>query len=487
MSTSIRSQFCGRTDVRQDVPTIAGLPRRVAVSYTAFIILAFAFYSLAWANAPLTEGDSAGYLRAAQDLADFHVDQLQQRAPGYPVLLVLTGSSQAPTRTLFVVSLWLHFASIWVLGTLLYQGGLTAVWLNLFCALLLLPPFVEPAAYVLSENLAEATLVAGFGSLCLWIRNGRPIWICLSSLAVGYAGLTRPAFQLLAMALAVGLVLLKALCDWIPLKWTQATHGGAALLCVSLLLLGGFASINYRHFKFFGIAPTLGPGLSTKTLRVVERLPDQYAAIREVLVRARDEDLVSGSPHTGHDYIFRAWPELAATTGLDDIQLSESMLRLNLELIKGAPLSYLQEVAWAFGSYWLPSSGVMANFNSRAVHCMWSLTQLSLVTGGACNLMLLLGAVVYVRKCLRFVPRDAVPAADRRFISSQGIVYALAGLIVAYTAAVSCVIQIGTPRYRVPTDSLIVFMFFLGTALWSNLVDLAKTVLSVRSADILET
>ena len=54
--------------------------------------------------------------------------------------------------------------------------------------------------------------------------------------------------------------------------------------------------------------------------------------------------------------------------------------------------------------------------------------------------------------------------------------YGLAGTIVFYTAAISCLVEVGDPRYRVPTDGLIVFMLFLGTDLRRRLVDLAKTV-----------
>ena len=50
------------------------------------------------------------------------------------------------------------------------------------------------------------------------------------------------------------------------------------------------------------------------------------------------------------------------------------------------------------------------------------------------------------------------------------MMYALAGTIVFYTAMVSCVIEVGAPRYRVPTDSLIVFMAFLGIVLWRQLI-----------------
>ena len=86
------------------------------------------------------EPDSASYLRAAQDLADFHVDQLQERAPGYPLFLLLTESSGRLSRLLFFASLSLHFASIWLLGAVLYRFGLRRNFVILFGIILLLPP-----------------------------------------------------------------------------------------------------------------------------------------------------------------------------------------------------------------------------------------------------------------------------------------------------------------------------------------------------------
>jgi hypothetical protein len=60
-------------------------------------------------------------------LSDFWIDELHLRTPGYPLLLLLTGSSQAPTRTLFFTSLLLHFASVWLLASALSCAGLTGL------------------------------------------------------------------------------------------------------------------------------------------------------------------------------------------------------------------------------------------------------------------------------------------------------------------------------------------------------------------------
>src|SRR6187455_402074 len=133
---------------------IGGLPFRVAMLYVLLGLASLAAYGLLWPNAPAIDGDSSQYMDVARDLRDFHIDEVHDRAPGYPALLALTGASDAPTRTLFYVSLLLHFGSVWLLGLALYACGASTRALIAFGILLTLPPYVEPAGYVMTENLA---------------------------------------------------------------------------------------------------------------------------------------------------------------------------------------------------------------------------------------------------------------------------------------------------------------------------------------------
>src|SRR5688500_10245276 len=94
------------SSTRQMSGTVAGLPVRTAIVYASLFVIALWIYSALWSRAPMMVPDSPGYLRTAQALADFHIDQLQDRAPGYPLLLALTGASRYP-RVLFFVSLLL--------------------------------------------------------------------------------------------------------------------------------------------------------------------------------------------------------------------------------------------------------------------------------------------------------------------------------------------------------------------------------------------
>jgi hypothetical protein len=460
----------------ESIRTFAGLPVRSALVYTLLFSLVFLFYSVVWVNAPIMESDSETYMTAAQELTNFRINRLQRRPPGYPLLLVLTSSSQSPNRTLFFVSLSLHFASIWLLAAVLYRAGLREVMLTLFGLVLLLPPYVEPAAYVLSENLTEAMLVAGLVGFVFWILDGKISWLIISTLTTGYAALTRPTYQLLAFAIAAYLATGNFLFHS-TLKWKDVIKGSLILLCGSIVMAGAYAFVNYRKVGYFAVSrPVLGLALTQKTLRVLEQLPDEYAVVRETLIKSRNAKLVTENQHNGYDYIMDAVPELTKITGLQNAQLSNYLLQLNLLLIQKAPLNYVQEVVRAFGSYWFPAAGELANFNSRVIQFLWAMIHFFLIGGFAFNLILLIGATYYMSSSAQLRISNQLRMTEMRSIRFEGLIYGLAGTTVFYSAFVTCLIQEGIPRYRVPIDAFIVFMLFLGTHLWRGLVNLSRSL-----------
>jgi hypothetical protein len=162
--------------------TIAGLPWRLAVAYVLLFAAAFVLYYFLWRNTPAGDGDTPQYLEVAKDLADFSLNSLHDRTIGYPLLLVVTGATAHSTGLLLAVSLLLHLASAWLLAVVLRAAGLGPRWLLVFGGVLVLPPYVEPAGWVLTENLAQFTLVAGFGCLVLGLAPSRIVLLLASGL-----------------------------------------------------------------------------------------------------------------------------------------------------------------------------------------------------------------------------------------------------------------------------------------------------------------
>jgi hypothetical protein len=462
--------------IRHKPHALAGLSTRTTVFYVLLFATSLVFYGLLWPNAPLMQGDSWGYVRVAQDLSQIQIHELQWRTPGYPLLLVLTGSSRAPTRTLFFTSLLLHFASIWLLASALSWIGLTWRALYLFAVLLVLPPFVEYAGYVLAENLTEFMLVVGFVSLTAWLLWSGTTSLVISAVAIAYSGLTRPSYQLLAFVLGGSLLLIPALFHWVPFRYRDMIKPTVVLIVATVVMIGGYCYVNYLKFGFFGTTPQLGFSLSTKTTRVIQRLPDEYRTVREILLKYRDDEMLNrDSTHTGQtDLII---PELSTATGLQIPQLSAYMTRLNLLLIAKAPLEYVREVLWALCTYWLPSSTALANMDSRSLQVLWAILHVLGVGIFAINVIVLIGATIYITMCKRrVVTKDSSLVTNLRMSGLQAFIYIVVGSIVIYSALITCLTGVGDARYRVPTDSLIVFMCFLGVHLWGRLISLAKIV-----------
>ena len=427
------------------------LPIRIAMLYVLLGLAGLAAYGILWSGAPVMDGDSPQYLEVARDLRDFRIDEVHDRAPGYPALLTLTGSTDAPTRTLFYASLFLHFGSVWLLALVLYAGGASPRALMAFAILSALPPYVEPAGYVMTENLAQFALAAGVTGLVMWFRARRLAWLIAASLAIGYAGLTRPVYQLLAFALAAALLFFPRVVRRLGLTYRDAVTAAAVLVVGSAVIVGALCVRNLAAFGYFGVAPTLGFHLSTKTTSLLERLPDEYAVARDILIRERDAQLVKpGGKHNGTQAIWHARDELSKAPGLSTPQLSAYLVKMNLRLIAQSPLEYLEEVGRAFASYWFPAAGRLASMGSSTFRWLWALLHLAVVV-----VLTMTPAIV-----LRAIPtRPSGP-------SYMPAAYLLSAVIVIYLMLLSCFLDIGEPRQRRPTDVLLLFMCVAAVHLW---------------------
>ena len=426
------------------------------------ISLAAILYWIVWSDAPFISSDSLDYMKVGGDLRDGRLDSLHDRTIGYPLLLVLTNSVNEPSRMLYVVQLILHLFSVFLLAYLLIRVMLPRMFIIIFLALSLLPPSMAFTAYVLTETLTEFFLVVGTVLLVLWLEKGntknKTLLLLVSGMALGLLALVRPTYQLLPAVLALILLLLVHYRRTGKKRWLVSI---IATFTLSSLIICGYCTYNYNNFGFFGLAPAFGLHLSTRTSRVVERLPNEYAEVREILVSNRDSTLVERySQHYGENYIWRARPELERITGLDKTELSKYMLKLNLILIKKAPLQYLKDVTSAVSLYWFPSTTKVSNFGSRSVQLLWSVIHF-IVISIFFLVVFLLANLILVKWFLPYEIRRRV------FPKDEGVAVMLPSFIISisiiiYTMLVSTMFEAGHQRYRTPTDLLIFYIVILG-------------------------
>jgi len=212
----------------------------------------------------------------------------------------------------------------------------------------------------------------------------------------------------------------------------------------------------------------MGFMLFTRTLRFLEKIPDQYSEIREALIKERDRGLISrNGSHTATQFMWTGGVKnLVKMTGKRKEDLSKEMLKLNLYLIVSSPLEYLDMVMTSFATMIMPSVTPLSFFGSRFVQLLWSLLHFGLlfviiiclsffiVRNVLFFMQKLIGATYQVLQC---------KAANR---SDEPVVEWTAWIIIIYTAIISCALEVGDPRYLKPVMAFLIMISFLFISQW---------------------
>lgn len=408
--------------------------------------------------------DSKEYLESARELTRFRFDKWSVRPPGYPLFIALAGSAEKPSRLLFFISLGLHFLSIVGMSRVLASLAVPGRVIFSFSLILLMPLYTAHTAFVMAETLSEFLLCFGFWGLWSGLTQDRKGLTGLASLLLAASGLVRPTYQLLPVLLAIALLKIAFFSQDFKIKKKCLVRTAFILAAVMVLVHGAFSLWNFSKSGYLGITPRLGIDLTTRTVDYLERLPEDYRDIREFLIEKRDVQLVRrGSSHTGTQTLFnkQVWRELKEKTGLNDLSLELYLTRLNLLLIKSEPLHYLHAVGKAFISYGFPAIQPGLKMDRGFSQLFWSLFHFGalalflaqlLVFGGQ-GVMALGERFLGIRR--KFFVRDP----------ERKTAYLLAFVIVFYNAVISCAVNVGDPRHRVPSDIFIVFLTVLGFSL----------------------
>ncbi len=457
---------------------VAGLPLWLWAIYFVVSVGAIFFYTSFWPEAPVIHPDSRGYMEVAQDLLDFRLDKEHLRPIGYPLLLMLTHSAYNPTRFLFIVQLMLYILSVGLLLTVVGKiRSLSKVTILAFMMLLFLPPFVAPASYVLTEHLSGFTLVLGTVGLLQWLETRRWFWLLLSLFGFIYAMLTHSIYAFLPPIVAVVLLAIRYAFPWVHLRWRETVLSSIALIGAWFLvsriplsdyLLGTMSSGALKT----SLVTSLGASFSSKTLKVLERLPDEYAVVREILIEERNYDLIHGESHTAASYMNRAAKKVSEVTGLKGKELWEYIAKLNWILIRKAPLHFLQEVLATMTMFWIPAAAETALKGRAVLKALWSSIYLVVFIILWLQILVLGGATVLLKRG-RFIALRRIPSFTEVKLRTLG--YVISWSIISYVWFVSCVIGMGTVRYRQPVETLMVFACFLGFVMMREMTSLIRT------------
>jgi len=453
---------------------------KILLWFMIFAVVGMVLYARLWPDAPYTSPDTQHYLQAADDLRDFHISHLQHRPPGYPLVLILTNSLESPGRLLFFAQMGMHFACIILLATQFARMRIHIGLIGVFALLAFLPPWVAPTACVLSESTAEFFLVLGTTSLLAGLRSGERRWQVVAGTAFAFAALTRPAYQFISIAIIGTLVVLAIANPVFRRKWRTLVSSSICLLLTAAFLIGSLVFYNHKNFGLAGLTPFLGGNLCTRTVRYYERLPDEYAESREILIKHRDEALIKrGSDHNPMMSVWTAIPEIQHKLGLNTADLCNRLVKANLVLIRKAPVNYLIEVGQSIVTYWFPRIGTHASFGSRKVDVLWLLLHF-LILGVIFFYCIILSGAICLARCLS--PRWwAMMGDDDNHSAEQLAAIGITVTIIFYTMVISTTLETGNPRYRSPTDILILALLPLLISTWRQLRRTARQ--GVRDGD----
>lgn len=436
---------------------------RLNLFFAVLLIIAAIIYIIIWPKAPeRVVGDTDEYIWTAKVLQSGNIERPLDRVPGFPALLILTGSG----KPLYFVLLFFHLASITLLLFMMQRLGVSPARRILFTLVAISPGVVSVlCGYIMTEVMTEFVLVFSFVLFAFWFVERKYSFLIPAAILLGLSALVRPSYQMLFVPVAAVILLVPGV---------KGFRSAVVVAAVSTIILGSYVGYNGTRFGYYGMTPLIGFNLCTRTARVLERLP--AGPIRDILIRYRNDSLVNGVSKTGVMYIWKGYypdmylppsleeakgkgaiPELMAVTQLNKAELSKTLSKMNVRLILSAPLEYIRDVGAAGITFWFPESTTIAHFGSRKFQLFLGLIHAIVFTIFFIQLAIFLGAIVLlaVNRELREQLRTMRPIIWQNFfILMMALVYVL------YTFAVSTLVEVGNPRYRAPVDLLIFFFVF---------------------------
>ena len=318
---------------------------------------------------PVPYSDTPSYRRLAESvLAGF--DRYDgTRTPGYPAFLALVGGDER---------VWIVQMALGVLvSLLLFYLGRQLSGRSWFGALLAVAHTLNLGqlffeANLLTETLTTFYLAVAFTGVYLLLRQEiRLMWglAAVTGVAVSLALLTRPLFVYLPVWVGLFIAWRPPPC---PPPFSIIENGGggkaafqankanfltpfdlrrlATLVLPVLLLVGGWVLFIHQRFGDWGLTTMTGYHLVQHTGSYFDYVPDEYAELRDTYIQFRDAKIAATGTQT--NAIWEAIPEMSRVSGLNFYDLSRTLARISVDLIREHPDLFLQNVAQGWWMFW---------------------------------------------------------------------------------------------------------------------------------------
>lgn len=264
---------------------------------------------------------------------------------------------------IFIINLSIWLCSLWFYRKTLEElgGSKLIMWVSLIL-------WLAPSSWIMTTQLWEAVILQFLFSVSIfatvkwfklsYLTKASIGWVLISAVCIGIIGVSRAAFQLLPIFLAL-------LIPFIYPKGTtksQKFFYPLILVATSLLIIGGWSLRNYKVNGFFGTGGSLGISLSTRTATYLDEYVDPVNEYNELFVSLRDERYVKSDSHSPNLWGEFASRYLIKQNGMTYAQANNILVSYNIKAITQAPLNYLATVFQSFIGFHFPNIPAWSTF-----------------------------------------------------------------------------------------------------------------------------
>ena len=422
---------------------------------------------------PVNYSDSASYRRLAGQILEGWVTYDGSRVPGYPAFLALFGSDQR----VYFVQLVLGF--LITLGYFYLGWRITdQPWFGVAAAMVhqlnLGQLFFE--ANLLTETLATFFVMASLIGLIhgIYLPTGRKWWLAfLSGTAAGLAILTRPLFVILPPWLFFWILLgwqdtcwqppgshklpdlIKSWWDFIRSSIRRQWRYAVVITIPVIGLVGLWVGFIRVHYHDWALSTMTGYHLIQHTGAYFEYVPDEYAAIRDTYLQYRQERIAEFGTQT--NTIWSAIPEMEQASGLNFYDLSRTLSKISIQLIRDHPILFLLGVAdgwwlfWRAPVYWSAQGIHLSGLNiPPIVNSINNLVLIQRISLFGMNLFFIISPVVL------FIERRIHGNSGKRMDPKAAISWIILLGTVWLTSIIQSFLDHGdNPRFLIPLQSVI--------------------------------
>jgi len=309
----------------------------------ALIFISWLFSrAILWAwYQPLEYMDTGTYKQLASQFASLDFSNYNgQRTPIYPLMIALLGQNN---YFIWAVQSLMGLGVGIIAYIILIRENINWRWCTfsgLMSVLALNAMFFEPV--IMTETISAFLLIAVLYYFFSTIRGGgNTRQVVTLSFFVGLVVLTRPQFIVLIPILTLLL--------YIYLPSSRIRLSGTYLV-LALMPLFAWGMFNSKHVGSFTVTTLTGYNLSNHSGAFMEKAPDEYAELRDIYLKYREQKINETGSHTMT--IFVARHEMMRETGMSEIELSKEFQKISMSLFVANPGEYFKNVAKAWISFW---------------------------------------------------------------------------------------------------------------------------------------